>query len=95
MKLNEAKNLIFQKKPKFKEFFEKNQNKKWQEYINNTYPKQSNLKNEDIFIKVFFDTVKSILGETKAKTSLDSIKQNGFVSTADHHGLLCHPFFSN
>ena len=95
MKLNEAKKIIFEKKPKFKDFYEKNKDKSWIDYINNTYPKESNLKDEDEFSEVFFDTVKSILGENKAKKALKSIKQNGFVSTADHHGLLCHPFFSN
>ncbi len=95
MKLNEAKKIIFEKKLKFKDFYEKNEGKNWVDYINSTYPQKSNIKNEKVFSEVFFDTVKNTLGEEKAKKALKSIKQNGFVSTADHHGLLCHPFFSN
>ncbi|MFA6463724.1 MAG: hypothetical protein WCV55_01820 [Candidatus Paceibacterota bacterium] len=95
MKLNEAKKLIFEKKPKFKDFYGKNKEKKWVNYINESYPQVSNIKNKKEFSKVFFNTVKSILGEKKATKALASIEQTGFVSTADHHGLLCHPFFSN
>ncbi len=95
MKLEDAKKIVFDKKPKFKGFYEENKEKSWIEYINKNYPQRSNIRNEKEFSQIFFNTVKNILGEEKAKKSLSSLIQTGFVSTADHHGLLCHPFFSN
>ncbi|OGK18863.1 hypothetical protein A3D80_03100 [Candidatus Roizmanbacteria bacterium RIFCSPHIGHO2_02_FULL_40_13b] len=46
-------------------------------------------------LSVFEKVLSPLLNKKKVAHAVQALKQTGFVSTADHHGVLCHPFFSN
>lgn len=45
------------------------------------------------FERTYLTVVSSILGPDIAGRSLATLKRNHLVSTADHHGIITHPFF--
>jgi hypothetical protein len=47
------------------------------------------------FITTVTERVKNLLGETIARSVAAQLQQNYLVSTDDHHGPICHPFFLN
>lgn len=47
------------------------------------------------FIGAFRDRVKNLLGEQVADRAARQLQKSYYVSTADHHGPICHPFFLN
>ena len=97
MTLEEAKEIVFKEKPIFAEIYKKYGNKNWLEYANENFPKGKPLLNENK--KELLEAMKKILtpliGEEKTNRTLRTIEKTGFVSTTDHHGILCHPFFAN
>ncbi len=95
MKLQDAKKIVFEKKPVFADLYNKYKDKTWIEYINENYPIKPKSRISEEFADIFEETITNILGKDEAKSARDSLLQTGFVDTADHHGLLCHPFFAN
>lgn len=95
MHIEEAKKVVFEKKPVFGKLYTNYKDKHWSEYINEHHPKTEQNTLDPILEKVFLKVTTNILGETLATEALTSLKQTHFVDTADHHGLLCHPFFWN
>ncbi len=95
MLLEQAKKIVFEKRPAFGQIYTKYKDKKWVEYIKQNHIRNSQLKNEPEFRAIFNKIVSDLLGKDKADRAWNSLKKTGFASTADHHGLLCHPFFSN
>ncbi len=45
------------------------------------------------FDRTYLSVVSSILGRMIARRSLNTLKHNRLVSTADHQGIITHPFF--
>lgn len=50
---------------------------------------------QDEFLAVFRDEVERLLGRECAEGAVRQLARYYFVSTADHHGPLCHPFWLN
>ena len=50
---------------------------------------------QEELLAAFRDEVARLLGEEIAEGATAQLGQTGFVSTADHHGPLSHPFFLN
>lgn len=92
--------LTFGKKPVLKNIFDTHGSKSLSQYENESVTR---VKNSGIFNKSqdrkqeFFESYKSIvsniLGQEIAQLSIDELEKNSLVSTADHQGVLSHPFF--
>ncbi len=95
MNIEEAKKIVFEQKPVFGQLYNSYKKKYWVDYINEHHPKTSKESLDPILEKVFHEVVEKMLGKEMAEEALSSLKQTHFVDTADHHGLLCHPFFWN
>ncbi len=52
-------------------------------------------KRQDELISTFQSEVAKVLGETIAAKAAKQLERYYYVSTADHHGPICHPFFVN
>lgn len=96
MTLEEAKTILFKEKPEFARLWQTYGEKTWIEYAKENYKVQNFApERQGEFFEVLTETLLPLLGEEKTKRTINTIKQNSLVSTADHHGILCHPFFSN
>ncbi len=96
MNLEEAKKEVFPKKPEFAKLYKKYGKKNWQDYIEEKFPKRSflNEKKEELFEAIKEITL-PVIGKEKTEKIIRSLDKTGFVSSADHNGLLSHPFFSH
>ncbi|MDQ5950298.1 MAG: hypothetical protein QG585_240, partial [Patescibacteria group bacterium] len=96
MNLEEAKKIVFPKKPVFASLYEKYGKDNWSKYIDEKFPKKSflNEKKEELFEAIREITL-PVLGEEKTEKIINSLNKTGFASSADHNGLLSHPFFSH
>lgn len=96
MNLEEAKSLVFSKKPNFADLYKKFGKENWSHYIKEKFPKESflNEKKEELF-EVIREISLPVLGEVKTEKIIQTLDKTGFASSADHNGLLSHPFFSN
>jgi hypothetical protein len=52
-------------------------------------------KRQDEFINTFKEVVGERLGDRIAKEAAEQFENYYYVSTTDHHGPICHPFFIN
>lgn len=55
-------------------------------------PSVPRARQEELF-SVFHDTIAHLTSHAVAGTAIAQLRQHYGVSTADHHGPLCHPFF--
>lgn len=96
MRLNDAKKIVFEKKPAFSRLYNEWGSKTWVEYAQENYkpPELVNRLSEE-FTNAFKSVLSSSLDEITVDNALQTLLTTMFVSTADHHGILCHPFFSN
>lgn len=97
MTLEEARKIVFDKKPTFAELYFKYKDKTWGDYIrenyyNNTLPENTRTKE---LTKILEEIISPILGQESSDKAIKTLRETGFVSTCDHSGILCHPFFSN
>lgn len=96
MTLEEAKQLVFGKKPVFADIYRRYCNKTWLDYAAEQFPKTVMLgKNKDELLVSFRKLLNPLIGKEKTVRAAKTLEKTGFVSTADHHGILWHPFFSN
>jgi len=94
--LEEARKIVFDAKPRFGELFDTYKDKAWALYIKENYPTHFEApKNFSELKSVLENILSPLLGNEKAKHTIESLETKGFVSSADHTGLLCHPFFAN
>ncbi len=96
MDLEQAKEIVFGKKKNFASLYRHFGTKHWQDYIENTYP--TNFKPSTHFVELTSALEKillPLLGKEKTSHATHTLLKTGFVSTCDHSGVLCHPFFSN
>ncbi len=98
MTLNEAKKIIFEAKPEFAKLYKEYGDKAWIEYAKENYLRRSDCpktERQTEFLTAFENVVSPLLGKEKTNRAIQTLKENSLVSSADHHGVLCHPFFSN
>lgn len=96
MDLREARDIVFKQKKNLKKFIDTYGSKHWSDIVDTYYKtdfKESTRTEELTFIIKKYVT--PLLGEEKTATTLETLQQTGFVSTCDHSGVLCHPFFLN
>ncbi len=96
MDIGEAREKVFEKRPVFRAMYEKYENQKWDAYMRESYtPPSDNSPLSPSLLLSVSEIVKATLGEKEVAEVLESLKKTKRVDTADHHGILCHPFFWN
>lgn len=98
MTLDEAKKTIFKAKPEFAKLYNEYGNKPWIQYAKEKYLGRSDYprtERQTEFLTAFEKILTPLLGKGKTNQAIHTLKENSLVSSADHHGVLCHPFFSN
>ena len=91
------KNAVLNKRPVLKSIIEKHGKKSLNDYsqdYTDANPTPAIARREE-FLQLFGEEVARLLGDTVAATAVTQLKKYFFVSTADHHGPVCHPFFLN
>lgn len=91
MNIKDARAKLFSLKPIFGEIITKWQDKTWLDYYSNTFDGLLS-PSIDILNAIEKETSK-ILGKKLGKDARDSIEEKKWVDTADHHGVLMHPYF--
>jgi len=92
------KEAVFCKKPVLREIVEKRGEKLLYEYAREYIDVNLNppiKQRQDEFLITFRKECSRRLGDRIAESSVRQLEKHYFVSTADHHGPLCHPFFLN
>lgn len=92
------KEAVLDKRPVLREILKKRGTKNLydysQEYIRvNLNPPIQDRQEE--FLGTFRSEVAKSLGAEVADSAVEQLRQHYYVSTADHHGPICHPFFLN
>ncbi len=90
------KKLVLDKKPVLAEIVKKHGQKSLCDYAYDYLDVNLSeivLSRQDAFLKVFGKEVDDLLGSEVAESVVKQLKKYYFVSTADHHGPICHPFF--
>lgn len=96
MTLEEAKQLVFTEKPVLAAIYGQYCKKTWLDYAKEQFPKTSMLgKQKNELLTAFEKLLIPLIGKEKTDRAAATLEKTGFVSTADHHGILWHPFFSN
>src|SRR3989344_1309342 len=97
-RFEQLKNAVLLKRPILREILQKRGAKHLLEYareytqVNLNPPIQ---KRQNDFLETFGEEVQRLMGEDIAKKAVEQLSKHYFVSTADHIGPLCHPFFLN
>ncbi len=98
LKFKRLKAKVLEKRPVLEEILRKRGKKNLYEYakdyisVNINPPIQSR---QDEFLKTFEKEVTRLLGGKTARSAVAQLAKYYYVSTADHHGPICHPFFIN
>lgn len=107
MNIDEAKELVFKKKPVLAQIYKKFGHQTWLEYARENFPtafSQRSISSDHQVIyqkqtsqlaAIFRKVLSPLLSSEKVNRAVSSFLSTRFVSTSDHHGLLCHPFFIN
>lgn len=94
----QLKTAVLSRRPILNELITKRGQKSLYEYtkdyisVNLNPPIQ---KRQDELISTFRKEVAKILGDEVASKAAKQLERYYYVSTADHHGPICHPFFVN
>ncbi len=89
---------VLVRRPVLKDIIEKKGQKNIIEYARDYLDVNLNdtlIQRRGEFLEVFEKVVEGYFGIDTAKEAVKQLKKYYFVSTADHHGPLCHPFFLN
>ena len=93
MTLEEAKAIVFEKKPVFAQLYKDYDTRTWLDYAKNEFPKTSFLgDNTRELIGAFEKLLTPLIGKEKTGRAAKTLAATGFVSTADHHGVLGRHF---
>lgn len=98
IKFQKLKEKVLDKRPILKEIIRKRGNKKLSDYANEYVTVNLNpalKQRQDEFLGTFRREVGKRLGEDIAASAVEQLEKHYFVSTADHHGPITHPFFIN
>ena len=91
MKIEDARKEVFRLRPHFASMIEEWGEKTLLEYYAQDF---SNLLEPSLDVLRAVETETTlILGKEIAKQARQSLERHKWVNTADHHGLLCHPYF--
>jgi len=94
----ELRNSVLSKRPVLNELITRRGNKSLYDYtkdyisVNLNPPIQ---RRQDELISTFRKEVAKLLGDEVAQKAAKQLERYYYVSTADHHGPICHPFFVN
>lgn len=92
------KEAVFLRRPILKEILEKRGAKNVFEYAQDYLDVNTNpivIQRQAELIPTFREIVANQLDDAVAQSAAEQLKKYYFVSTADHHGPLCHPYFLN
>lgn len=92
------KKKVLEKRPILKQILNKQGGKNLYEYAKDYISVNLNpplRKRQNEFIETFKKEVAKRLGDEVATSVANQLAQYYYVSTADHHGPICHPFFLN
>ncbi len=97
-RFEQLKEAVLCKRPILREILQKQGTKNLYEYAKhyisvNLNPPIQQRQNE--FLDTFRSEVDRCLGPTVAEEATRQLAEHYYVSTADHHGPICHPFFLN
>jgi hypothetical protein len=94
-KFIEMKEAVYSKRPVLKRIMEKYGSVSLYDY-SKTYYEHTNLPKESLrseLINTVKNSIERVLGKAVADSAANQLAHYYHVSTADHHGPLCHPFF--
>ncbi len=97
--MNSDNTLFFQTHPELKNILEAHGSKTIMEYITfvNDFISKGDFsffdQRQEDFFAVYQETLKSIFDERVIRESIETLKKNRLISTADHQGVISHPFF--
>lgn len=92
------KKLVLDKKPVLAEILKKHGQSSLCDYAYDYLDVNLNpvvLSRQNEFLSVFGKEVEDVLGKAIADSAVKQLQKYYFVSTTDHHGPICHPFFLN
>lgn len=92
----DLKQSVLIKKPVLADILSKHGEKTMVQYANDYFDVNQGEgldKRQDEFLETFGSRVKNLLGPQVAASAVQQLKKYYFVSTADHHGPLCDPYF--
>ncbi len=92
------KEKVFAKRPVLEEIVQKRGSKNLYEYAKEYADVNLNqpiLRRQEEFLGTFRREVARNLGDDVAESAVRQLRKYYFVSTTDHHGPVCHPFFLN
>ncbi len=95
MKLSELKKVVFEHRPVLAKIIGEHGGKTLAEYMALSRNNQSTSPRAAELLNVFEEELALIFGSAVAEAARLELDKNYFVSTADHHGPICHPFFLN
>ena len=101
MTLSEERDFVFAKKPLLGKLYHTYKKRFWPEYLQDVeqmLPKKQREEYDtrfDEFAQVCKKISTPLFGVALTRKIITSLKLKRFVSTSDHHGLLCHSFFLN
>jgi len=92
------KRAVLARRPVLREILRKHGRKKLYKYVQDYVSVNLNppiKRRQDEFITAFKNEVAKRLGHEISESAALQLAKHYFVSTADHHGPICHPFFVN
>lgn len=101
MTLAEERDFVFAKKPLLGKLYHAYKKRFWPEYLHEVaqvLPKKWRMEYDvrfDELAQVCKKISIPLFGVALTHKIITSLKSKRFVSTSDHHGVLCHPFFLN
>jgi cyanophycin synthetase len=94
---DEVQKEVFDNKPIFKKIIETHGDETLFTYWQNNFKKPNSdfADRQQELVTVVANITRERLGESASHKVAEYLTKDSFVSTADHHQFLCHPFFSN
>ncbi|MFM2381991.1 MAG: hypothetical protein RLZZ76_758 [Candidatus Parcubacteria bacterium] len=91
MTLEEMREAVLEKRPNFKKVLDLWGGKTLLDYYTQNFENLGTPSQD--FLSALHTETKLLFGEGIAAQTVTAIKNKRWVNTADHHGLLCHPYF--
>ncbi len=94
----ELREAVLAKKPVLRQILEKHGEQSLFRYAQDYFDVNINgpiRERQDEFLATFSKSVSRLLGSEAAHSAVNQLRKYFFVSTADHHGPICDPFFLN
>ncbi len=96
MNFNELREAVFEKTPLFRRVIETHGHKPLLEYFSDNHPESKvHRERQKEMLAVIQKMVRTLIDPTVADEVVEQLRKKYYVSTADHHGPITHPFFVN